>query len=390
VRGAVPQQLRERAGLAALPVLDNTELVDTSQPFGRSKRMLRLKLPAEVTYRTGDQLVVRPENPQALVERAAAAFGLDLDAVVTVDAPGVREPVVPLGQPVAVRELLTHVVELQDPAPADVVRLLAERNPCPPEAHALRALAAAGTTAPSVLELAEAHPALRAVLPLEVLLELLPPLRTRIYSISSGAAAAPDTVDLLVSVRDTGIASRHLAGLAAGASVHGVLQPCREAFRVDPRAAEPTVLVSAGSGLAPFRGVIADRVRALADGATLAPALCYVGCDHPDVDFVHRAELESAAAAGAVDLRPAFSRAPEHGCRYVQHRMLREGAELWALLQGGARVYVCGDARGLAPGVRAAVQQVHRDATGSSAGEAQEWFTQLQRERRYVEDVYAG
>jgi cytochrome P450/NADPH-cytochrome P450 reductase len=70
--------------------------------------------------------------------------------------------------------------------------------------------------------------------------------------------------------------------------------------------------------------------------------------------------------------------------------MLREGAELSALLQDGARVLVCGDARRLAPGVRDAVQQVHRDATGASAEEAQEWFTQLQRERRYVEDVYAG
>jgi cytochrome P450 / NADPH-cytochrome P450 reductase len=172
--------------------------------------------------------------------------------------------------------------------------------------------------------------------------------------------------------------------------VHAAVRPCRDAFRVDPRAAQPTVLVSAGSGLAPFRAVVADRMRALADGATLAPALCYVGCRHPDVDYVHRAELAAAAAAGAVDVRPAFSRAPEHDCQFVQHRMVREGAELWVLLEAGARVLVCGDARGLAPGVRAAVQQVHRDATGASATEAEAWFTQLQRERRYVEDVYAG
>jgi cytochrome P450/NADPH-cytochrome P450 reductase len=389
VRGGLPARLWERDGLVALPVLENRELVDVTSPIGRSKRMLRLKLPAETAYRTGDQLEVRPENPQALVARAAAAFGLDLDTVVTVEAPGVREPVVPPGQPIAVRELLTHAVELQDPAGPDTVQRLAERNPCPPEAQALRALVD-GPPGPSVLELAEQHPALRSVLPLEVLLELLPPLRTRLYSISSGATAAPDTIELLVSVRATGVASGYLAGLAPGAVVHAVVRPCRDAFRVDPRATEPTVLVSAGSGLAPFRAVIADRTLALADGAALSPALCYFGCGHPDVDYVHRGELEAAAAAGAVDVRPAFSRAPEHDCRYVQHRMVREGAELWALLEAGARVLVCGDARGLAPGVRAAVQQVHRDATGATAAEAEEWFTQLQHERRYVEDVYAG
>src|SRR5690606_36086601 len=119
-----------------------------------------------------------------------------------------------------------------------------------------------------------------------------------------------DTIDLLVSVREGGIGSGHLAGLAPGAVVHAAVRPCRDAFRVDPRAAEPTVLVCAGSGLAPFRGVIADRVRALAAGAALAPALCYFGCDHPDVDYLHRDELEAAEAAGAVQLRPAFSRAP--------------------------------------------------------------------------------
>jgi cytochrome P450 / NADPH-cytochrome P450 reductase len=393
VRGDAPARLRERDDLEPLTVVENAELVDTAHPLGRSKRMVRLKLPAEASYRTGDQLVVRPENPPEMVARAAAAFDLDPDAVVSVEAPGVREPVVPAGQPLSVRELLTHAVELQDAAGPDVVRLLAERNPCPPEAQALRALVDEPPAA-SVLELAETHPALRTVLPLEVLLELLPPLRTRIYSISSAAAAAPDTVELLVSVLGSGsfrgLASNHLAGLPSGATVHAALRPCRDAFRVDPRAAEPTVLVAAGSGLAPFRGVIADRVHARAAGASLAPARLYFGCDHPDVDYLHRAELEAARAAGAVDLRPAFSRAPEHDCRFVQHRMLREGPELWGLLEAGARVLVCGDARGLAPGVRATMLQIHQDATGGEAGDSEEWFTQLQRDRRYVEDVYAG
>lgn len=165
------------------------------------------------------------------------------------------------------------------------------------------------------------------------------------------------------------------------------IQPCRDAFRVDHSG--PVVMISAGTGLAPFRGAVADRVAALGRGEQLPPALCYFGCDAPDADFLHADELRSAEAVGAVRLRPAFSAVPGSG--YVQHRIAAESAEVWELLRAGARVYVCGDGSRMAPGVRHTLRTLFREHTPhADESAAERWLDGLVRDGRYVEDVYAA
>lgn len=139
-----------------------------------------------------------------------------------------------------------------------------------------------------------------------------------------------------------GTGSGHLATLRPRDTLFVRVQPCREAFRVDGSA--PVVMISAGTGLAPFRGAVADRTAALAAGAELRPALCYFGCDAPGADFLHAEELRGAETARAVSPRPAFSTAGT----FVQHRIAAEADEVWAPLGAGARVYVCGDASRMA------------------------------------------
>lgn len=151
------------------------------------------------------------------------------------------------------------------------------------------------------------------------------------------------------------------------------------------------MLIAAGTGLAPFRGVVMDRVAARAQGAELPPALLYFGCDAPEADYLHAAELSAAEAAGAVSLRPAFSAAPVDGVQFVQHRIAAEADEVWKLLGTGARVYVCGDGARMAPGVRDAFRAMYRERTpGADDAAATAWLDELVGDGRYVEDVYAA
>jgi cytochrome P450/NADPH-cytochrome P450 reductase len=386
------------AGTLTLTVEENRPLTDEGRP-GRTKRLVRLTLPEGQRYRTGDQLVVRVANPDALVDRALAAFDLDGDRWVSVEhGRRDRADAIPAGVPITVRRLLRETVELLDPASAAATRRLAELNPCPPEAATLATLADQADR-PTLVELVERNPALRGRLDLATLLDLLEPLRTRTYSISSSPAVSPSAIDLLVAVLEydtpdgaqrRGIGSGHLAALRPGDRVRATLQPCREVFRVDPHATEPTVLVAAGSGLAPFRGAVADRMHARAHGAEPAPLTLYFGCDDPELDYLHRAELEAAAAAGAVTLHAAFSDSPDGGVRFAQHAMARDADTVWSALQAGGRVLVCGDARRLAPGVRDVLTDLFQDRTGGSAEQAQTWLADLGRDGRYVEDVYAA
>ncbi|MEU6913314.1 cytochrome P450 [Streptomyces olindensis] len=389
--------LAERHGLLPMRVTEARDLTAPGHP--RRKRFVRVALPDGVTYRTADHLTVLPANAPDLVARAAAALGADLDTVLDIRATRPRRDGIAVDRPVTVRQLLTHHVELQERPTAGQLAALAAANPCPPERAALAAL----TDDPRTLvEILEDHPALRGALDWPRLLDLLTPLRPRHYSISSSPAVDPGHVDLMVSLLQAparsgkgvyrGTGSGHLATVRPGDTVYARVQPCREVFRMDADGGSaPVVMIAAGTGLAPFRGAIADRTAALARGAELAPAVCYFGCDAPDADFLHAQELRAAETAGAVSLRPAFSAAPEGEVRFVQHRIAAEAEEVWALLDAGARVYVCGDGARMAPGVREAFRTLYRKHTpDADERAAEQWLDGLIADGRYVEDVYAA
>ena len=136
-----------------------------------------------------------------------------------------------------------------------------------------------------------------------------------------------------------GIASRYLQTVHAGDVIQARVLAAGDSFRLPLDPSVPVVLVSAGTGVAPFRGVVLDRLHTGERG----PLLSYFGCDHPGMlHDLHRAEMEAAQEAGAVSMRPAFSQAPAGGVTFVQDRIAAEGEEVWELLSRDGRVYVCG------------------------------------------------
>ena len=392
--------LCERHDLVTATAVATRELVDTAHQLGRSKVEVRLRLPENTGYRTGDHLAVLPTNPAEQVELALRLTGLGRDELVEIEPPGSGRGGAAgrfLAGPVTAGQLLTRLVDLGAGADAARIRLLAELDPCPPERAQLVALAeqadaGQGRAAPSVLDLLTEHPGCRPEL--TELLRLWEPMRPRHYSISSSALASPGQVDLMVAVDRAGgsadsrpgTAAGYLAALAPGDQVLVGVRPCREAFRAPLDPGVPLVLVAAGTGLAPFRGLVADRIHRLAQ-AKPVPALCFFGCDHPDVDYLYRQELAAAERAGVVRIFPAFSALAEHG--FVQHRLLAEADLVWTALQQGARVLVCGDGARMAPGVRQAFTTICRERTGCDADQADQWLAGLCESGRYVEDVYA-
>ncbi|MFZ3561287.1 bifunctional cytochrome P450/NADPH--P450 reductase [Streptomyces sp. BH055] len=395
--------LADRHGVLPMEVVEAYELVDTDHELGRSKRFLRLRLPEGVTYRTADHLALLPSNPGELVQRVADRFGLALDRTVRLRARRRSRNTLPVDRPLTLRRLLTDFVELQDAATREQVAVLAEHTSCPPEKQPLDRLAAADegdfrervtAVGTSVLDLLERYRACE--LPFEHFLELLPVRRPRHYSVSSSPAARPGEVDLMVSLLAAphrggegtfqGVASHYVQTIQAGDTVQARVLPCGESFRLPQDTSVPVILVSAGTGVAPFRGAVLDRHHTGSTGTLL----CYFGCDHPDVDYLHREDFEVAEAAGAVSMRPTFMHAPVDGARFVQDRIARESDEVWAALEAGGRVYICGDGRRMAPAVREAFMAVHREHTGASDEDATAWLSDMIGAGRYVEDVWAG
>jgi cytochrome P450/NADPH-cytochrome P450 reductase len=291
---------------------------------------------------------------------------------------------------------------LQKPVTSSQLRRLAAANSSPSERQRLNELAETPDGCPlSVLECLDEYPA--CVLTGAELLELLDPMVPRHYSIASSSMLSPRTVGLVVSVLDAparsghglfkGVASNFLATVQPGQVIRARVDPARQAFRAGADPAKNVILVSAGTGVAPFLGFLGDRLAAQQAGAPVEPALCFFGVRDPEVDYIFRDRFEQAEAIGIVQMRPAFSRAPEGGIRYVQDRIAADADEVWSLLgdpDKDTHVYVCGDGARMAPAVRGSFVDIYQARTGADDDQARAWLNGLIESDHYVEDVWAG
>ncbi|MFT3801017.1 MAG: flavodoxin domain-containing protein [Burkholderiaceae bacterium] len=376
-----------------------------------STRHIEIELPADVRYRAGDPLGVLPRNDDALVRRAAARFGLAPDTTIRITARTHRETFLPVGERITMGELLADYVELQQVATRAQIRTLAAYCECPftkPRLEALAADGQAGEGSPyrvevlsrrrSVLDLLDAFEAIR--LPLDVYLEMLPPLSPRFYSIASSPLHDPARCSLTVAVvarparsgqgSFAGVCSSYLARqLDDGCRVHAFVRDPQTAFRLpaDPRT--PIVMIGPGTGLAPFRGFLQERAAQRAAGQAIGDAMLFFGCRHPDQDYLYRDELEAFARDGVTELHVAFSRQSDRKV-YVQDLLREQRERVWSLLARGGVVYVCGDASRMEPDVRTALTGIAGSCGGMSDEDARAHVDALVSGGRYLVDVWAA
>ena len=401
IEGPVTTALDARFAVLPMTVVENTELV-SDQSFGQAKHYVRVELPDGVDYHTGDHLTVLADNPPELVDTVIRLLEVEPDLRLSINPRRSSRRSIALDREVSVRELLTHFVELRKPASPSQLRRLAASNSDAHERQRLEDLASSSeANVLSPLECLLDFPAC-AVNDGE-LLELLEPMTPRHYSIASSSRLSPQVVGLIVSVLDAparsgrglfqGVASNHLAAIAPGEVVRARVDPARQAFRAGAEPTRNVILVSAGTGVAPFCGFLLDRLAAQQAGEPFAPALCFFGVRDPAVDYIFREQFEEGEALGVVRMRPAFSRAPQDGVRYVQDRIAADADEVWGMLGDPTKntyVYVCGDGARMAPAVRQSFLDIYQARTGAEAETAQRWLTGLVEADRYVEDVWAG
>lgn len=385
-------------------VVENRELVDISKPGARSKRHIEFSLPQGMSYRAGDYLTVLACNPEVLVTRVLRRFGVAADTQVILRQSQTNTSRLPISQPISCGDLFRNFVELSQPATKAQVTALAAAARCPPEKQALEQLAGAsyntGVLArrASVIDLLEQFPSCK--IDLAAYLAMLPPLRTRQYSISSSPLWNPAHATLTVAVVDApalsgqgryqGVASSYLARLQPGDRVSIAVRPSNARFHppADPRT--PIIMICAGSGIAPFRGFLQERAIQKAAGQEVGPALLFFGATDPEVDYLYRDELTAWQHDGVVEVLPTFSAKPTGDIRYVQHRVWAERKRIEVFFRQGAIVFVCGDGRHMAPAVREALVRAFKEATGFSDADVEKWADALEHERgRYVSDVFA-
>lgn len=226
----------------------------------------------------------------------------------------------------------------------------------------------------------------------EQLTSCLRHLQPRQYSIASSQRVLPTRVALTVGMLRfdngghprLGAASGYLAERCQAGdriAVHLVNNPN---FRLPEDPAAPVIMIGPGTGIAPFRAFLQERA---AVGATGRNWL-FFGSRQRSQDFLYGDELQAYQRSGLLTrLDLAFSREQPEKI-YVQHRLLEQAAELFAWLQQGAYLYVCGDAKHMAEDVQKALLLLIEQQGGFDAAAARNYLVQLRQHKRYQRDVY--
>ncbi|MGB6116876.1 MAG: cytochrome P450 [Mesorhizobium sp.] len=398
-----------QTGAKPVTIRVNSELQNVKKS-GRSTRHIEVSLPKGMTYRPGDHLCVVARNGVGLVERVERRFGFAPGAQIRLKTTGGRQAPFPIDGPVSVRRILTDYFELQGVATRKQVQALGAATRCPftrPKIEALIAEAQDGGDAyrtevlakrRSVLDLLEEFPACELSFP--AYLEMLPVMAPRYYSISSSPNAMSGECSVTVGIVEgaarsgkgdyRGTCSTYLADKSEGDTVFASIKETKAGFQMPDDPSVPLIMIGPGTGLAPFRGFLQERVMQKAAGATLGPALLFFGCRHPDEDYLYRKELEAMEKEGIVDLHVAFSRPSKGDKVYVQDVIRKERKKVWKLIEAGAKIFICGDGSRMEPDVKRTLVRIHSEETDSDAETSEAWIDGLGRSDRYVLDVWSG
>ncbi|KAH7336792.1 bifunctional P-450:NADPH-P450 reductase [Rhizoctonia solani] len=384
-RAAILRQPDSRLGL----VVENKLLTAPGAP---AKRHIEFELPDGMTYQAGDYLAILPLNPPEYVRRVLARFKMSPEQEIILNASG--PTTLPTGRPIGVSEVLFGFVEIGQVVTKRNISTLLEHTSDPTTHSDLESTLNSynlkeGNPQASMLDLLEKYPDID--LPFSVFIASLPTMRLRQYSISSSPLWNPTRVTLTFGVishgQFLGVASNYLANLRRGDRIQMVVRPSAKVFHPPSDTTVPMVLFAAGSGMAPFRGFLQGRAMQTQAGRQVAKSVLFFGCRMPDEDYLYAEnELAEWSKLGVVELRPAFSRAPERseGNKYVQHRIWADQALVRQYFDKGAKFYTCGGSH-IAVGVRETFIRIIGEHFGKE--QAEDIFKSIQSER-YATDVF--
>jgi NADPH-ferrihemoprotein reductase len=426
--------------IRALPVKSCRELATPSD-----RRFLHMEFDLsqypEVKYKTGDHLAIWPINPDLEVQRLIKILGLEqrkeipitirpLDSVTKVKVP----------TPTTVLALFQYYLEICGLVSRETVASLA---PFAPTASAKDLLLQLGRDREAYASFVlHSHVNLGRLLeysvrgteatwkevPLSFLVESLPVMQPRYYSISSSSIVQPRQAALTAVVSDTFItangSTERIHGLATNymlatkqslssepsqpkAHPYGLTYPLegpnqslrdgkvyahirKSQFKLPVTASSSIIMVAAGTGVAPFRGFLQERARLKNMGRDVGLMILFYGCRRSDKDYLYRDEFASLQEIFGDQLKvvTAFSREDPTRKIYVQDRIQEHSEELCKMLiDGNSYLYICGSAT-MARDVATRLGEDLKEKNGWGDAELRSWTEAQKKHARWQEDVW--
>ncbi len=380
-------------------------------------------------YSTGDHLAVWPSNSNEKLQAFYKITNLNDQLDQVIDLKPLDSTVsIPFPTPTTVGAIFRHYKEIGGPvsrqllstvkqfAPTENAKIESERLSKDKDSFAAEVHSKKYDFAEVLSLLSNGAP---WEIPLEFLIESLPHLQPRYYSISSSSLNEKKTIHITAVVEAekfndsrliTGVATNLLRNIQLEqnnndskpwisydlsgprnklSSFKLPVHVRRSTFRLPSNPSTPIIMIGPGTGVAPFRGFIRDRVKQAESGSTIGKSVLFYGSRTSEEDFLYKEEWPeySKKLGESFELITAFSRETSKKV-YVQHKLLERAKEILELIDAGAFIYVCGDAGKMARDVNNALIEIISEGKQLSKDQAHEIIRNFKTLNKYQEDVW--
>ncbi|XP_020909211.1 methionine synthase reductase [Exaiptasia diaphana] len=389
-------------------------------------------------YEPGDSFdVLCPNNQQEVTElmyilglqdKADTSFSVNVMENTTKKT-AVKPRYIP--DPCTVKDAFLNCLEIRSVPKKAMIRMLVEYTKDPQEKRRLQELCSkqgaseyqACIRQPSIslLEILKAFPS--CCPPFERLIEHLPQLSPRPYSVASSPLSDPNRLKFVFNIVEflpyedlrssrLGVCTGWLSTVTENmrsdfADRLSQLQLCEQQnnpavfvsarkhnqFRLPNDPKVPVVMIGPGTGVAPFVGFLEQRkceCKERSPKEVYGESLLFYGCRNRNQDFLYKEQLQDYHSSGVLsNLLVSFSREEGSTIRYVQDNLRLHAKEVAKMIfdEGGV-VYVCGDAKNMAKDVFAVFCEIAEQHLGISKVDAISEMSKLRANKQYHEDVW--
>ncbi|CAM1317777.1 NDOR1 (predicted) [Pycnogonum litorale] len=376
----------------------------TTRDHFQDVRLVKLNIKgSEFNYKPGDVAVVQPKNMDKLVDDFLSLFPhLNPDQLLKVEQNDQSFPLPFFFKvPRTLREIVYRCLDIQSIPKRYFFELLKHFTKSELEREKYEEFCSAegqeelytycNRPKRMIVETLADFPSTTPHIPLDYIFDLIPFVQPRSFSIASSLDASPGELHLLVAVVDyktklkesrRGLCSNWLASLHSDDRVP-VKVRTSNSF-IFPTSDVPVIMVGPGTGVAPFRAFLQQRlVRGIGKN------YLFFGCRNKDKDFYCSSEWQQMMDKGLLELFVAFSRDHDEKI-YVQHRMQEFSSLIWKLINDrGAFFFIAGSSQRMPQDVTDELCNIICVEGQMSKSEAENYLKELQTRKRFLMDTWS-
>jgi sulfite reductase alpha subunit-like flavoprotein len=392
------------AGAKLVPVVENRLL--TPVTYDRDTRHYEFEVSeAGMSYEVGDSLGIYPANDSSKVSSFLSWYGLNENDIIRLTDDAGEANASALPEYVSVKQLFQQVLDVFGRPKRRFYELLSlvatDETEKSELEHVLnrdeddRAYQYNVSNTLTHADLLERYQSARPSI--GHMIDFIPRIKPRLYSIASSPNEQPNEIALCIVVDDwtTPDTAEYRRGLCSDFLTYQsrdsdnpqdfvVAKVNAGVVAMPPTHSTPMVMAGLGTGLAPLRGMVRDRMFTQASGQSVGPMALYFGARHRASEFLYESEWEQFHDSGRgplQHLRCAFSRdQPEKV--YIQDKIKEDSDMIYDyLVNQKGYFYACGSSA--VQDLKKYVAECIAEGGKMSIEEGEQYVTQMMIEGRY-------